>query len=159
MKKSIIIFSFLAFFVFIVCACASLNMVEIREIPDVEDWAVAPEGYEVVFKCYMIKNPPTDFDELKTLVETYLDDEFNGYVDNSDSPILYKYFFYRTSKKFPWKWEPDHGYLSEDQIYHHTDDMIVAVYWEPQYEEKEYYVMQKSTSSKDYGATIKSVQY
>ena len=159
MKKNATLLIFLAIFVLTMFACTFSNTVKIREISNVEDWIAAPEGYDVVIKCYMIKNPPEDFDELRTLVREYLDHNFDGYVYNNERPILYKCFFYRTSKKFPWDWKSNHAYMSEDQIYHHTDDMIAAIRWEPQDELREYTIMQKSTSSKTYGMTIRRVRY
>ena len=160
MKKFSLILTGIVAIMFVLCSCGfNGSSISIREIPNVEDWVASPKGVEVVVKCYIIDKPPADYSELRELAEKHIEDNLDHIVSADDHQTRYKCFFYRASKKMPWDWEEDDGYLSEDHIYHHTDDMIIAVYWTSEDFLREYHIMKKSDLDDNYGLILEKVWY
>ena len=101
-----------------------------------------------------------DLDELKRIAEKYINDNLEQIVSTSkDIPAMYKCFFYRESKQLPWNWKANDGYLSEDHIEDHTDDMIVSVQWNTQNPSRKYTIMRRSSAEESYGEIIEEAEY
>lgn len=159
MRRKVVLIMIVFTLIFVACDIGS-RRIEIKEIPGVTDWIGYPHDLEVVIKCFIIRNAPMDLDELKRIVENYINDNLEQIVSTSkDIPTMYKCFFYRESKKLPWNWKANDGYLSEDHIEDHTDDMIVSVRWTTQNLSRKYTIMRRSSAEESYGEIIEEDEY
>lgn len=112
-----------------------------------------------IMKYYMIPNPPDDLQELKKLVEKFIQDNpvdrENGLDANKDR--LYEVYFYRKSNKLPRNWQPNEAYFNTDRIGHHTDDCIAVIRWSDLEPQKLYDIMKKSSNNSNYGFVIEEI--
>lgn len=110
-------------------------------------------------KHYMILSPPENLQELKTLVQKFVKENFIYENIDSKKKQIFEIYFYRKSKNLPRNWQPNESYMETDRIEHHKEDLIVSIYWSNINTQKRYSIMEKSSEKNDYGKLIKSIEY
>lgn len=118
----------------------------IEEIPDTH---VQSAVNNTDYRYFVISDPPEDLYELKILVEDYTE----KYIDDNcinvseEETLFYDWRFFRETEEINTEWKQSDGYFTVDRIEDHFNDVIAAVSWYSQDEEKRYIIRRISQNS------------
>lgn len=108
-------------------------------------------NYNECTRYFVISNPPDNFTELKNLLSNYLVSYHAPDLCEFDIG-MYTYKFFRKTNIINTQWIESDDYMFVDRIEDHMSDCIATVYWEKDDNIRNYLLLQRSTSRKDYGA-------
>lgn len=160
-KKYFYTFMFCLVLINVINLAGCTKQVRIKEIDSTaEEWNNPESHYIEIRKHFIIDNAPNDLRELKGLVIDYIEENnITNQIEKEGKSKYITLFFYRRSRRLPWKWQPSEAYFDVDRIEHHKDDCIAIVKWATDSSEKNYTIIEKSSRRKDYGEVIREMIY
>ena len=125
----------------------------VKEMPDthIDIFHNYSMNYNECTRYFVISNPPDDFIELKNLLSDYLASYHAPDLCEFDIG-MYTYKFLRETNIINTQWVESDDYMFIDRIEDHMDDCIATVYWQKDGSTRNYLLLQRSASRKDYGA-------
>ncbi len=85
--------------------------------------------YSVRSEYIVIANPPKDREKLQALVDAYNEKTLS--MEQLSRHYGYVRWFYKESANMPRDYKESHkGYLDNDRIEHHGEDVVLIVTWE-----------------------------
>lgn len=125
----------------------------VEEMPDthIDIFHNYSMDYNECTRYFVISNPPDDFVELKNLLSDYLASYHAPDLCEFDIG-MYTYKFLRETNIINTQWVESDDYMFINRIEDHMDDCIATVYWKIDGSTRNYILLQRSASRKDYGA-------
>jgi len=120
-------------------------------------------GWRRVNKNFMIINPPDTIEDLKVLVEEYLDENFPNPAEMLEEihpyqGAIFALRFYRVSPSLPRNWQPRLGHMGRHSRHPvGNDDRLATVYWNPNEPFIRMSIALRSSNLRNYGEIIEEI--